>query len=294
MRTAGYYLITRIYTRGTQEESSGYGVPAAPLALQSGIVGKHPAVGLDLTTAVSHDTVAAPTMGAVRRVAQFRRQQVCKPGRLVTALLADEHEHGLVDLILVDPTGHHRHEPLAQVLVEAHLHVGAAAHRDRGREGEDMAQAVPRGQAIQVEPEGVVTGYEARLQHLLEVSPARLLDGIEGVLQRVLEPVVHRLPVGVDELRQFTVRDEGVTGWQAVFLAVLHRVVAQVDVVGQHLLDLRLRGIGLPPVRLVLLRLPVSIFRFFHSIIHPRIPCIPSGLQSCRPFCRPRPCGNTR
>ena len=193
-------------------------------------------------------------------VAQFRGKQMREPGGLVDALLADEHQHRLVHLPLVEPAGHHRHEPPLQVLVEEHLLLHPALDGHRHRHGEDMVLSVPRRQAVQVVQERLESRHIPGVEHRLQVALPRGLDDIEGRQQGVFETVAHRLPVVAGELCEFAVLTEGIPRRQTGLHTVFHPIVSQVDVVAEERLDLLRRGILLLPRHLVLLFFPFTFF----------------------------------
>ena len=184
-------------------------------------------------------------------VAQFRGKQMREPGGLVNALVADEHQHRLVHLVIIDPTRHHRHEPLLQVLVEEHLLLRAALDHHRHRQSEDMILTVPGRQAVQVVEEGMERLDVAGVDDLFKTALPCGLDILESRQQGIAQAVAHRLEVVADERRQLAVLAEGVLCRQSGLHPVLHRVPPQVDVVTQERLDLLRRGVLLLPRHLV-------------------------------------------
>ena len=86
--------------------------------------------------------------------AQFLGQEVVEPSALVLALLTDEDEDAVVDLIGHEESSNEAYEPLAQHLAPL---VGIARHGDRRGETADVVgHPVPRGQRADVLLEGVV------------------------------------------------------------------------------------------------------------------------------------------
>ena len=129
-----------------------------------------------------------------------------------------------------------------------------------------MVLAVPRWQVVQVEEERVVAGHIARVDDGVEIAAARGLDSLKGRQQRVPQAIAHRLPVVADELCQFAVAAEGILRRQTGLHTVLHRIVAQIDMVAQERLDLPWRRILLPP-RFLVATVPIDFLGPFGPFV---------------------------
>ena len=198
---------------------------------------------------------------------QGRGQQRVEPGGLVAALTPDEHQDHLVYHLVVDPSRHHAHQPLAQPEVEQQLLLGAATYRDRHRQVEDrVALAVPRRQAVQVAEKRVVERREIGIDHAPDVLLACLLHAADHAPESINEPVVGDMPLGgrapLVERRR-TRRIDHLQGLELILLRhpelrlACHHVIPQQQVVLQELPNVLRRGVSLLPALLVLLSLAV-------------------------------------
>ena len=61
---------------------------------------------------------------------QLRGEEVVEPGGFEGALFAYQHEDDVVDCVVGEPTGYHRHEPLLQVMLPTELLRGTTFHSD--------------------------------------------------------------------------------------------------------------------------------------------------------------------
>ena len=81
----------------------------------------------------SEEVVLAHAVGiglGVEVLLQLWGKEVVEPGGFEGTLFADQHEDDVVDGIVGEPTGYHRHEPLLQVVMPSVLFDGTAFHRD--------------------------------------------------------------------------------------------------------------------------------------------------------------------
>ena len=186
--------------------------------------------------------VASHTVGVrlrVEIVRQLGRQQVVEPRGLVRALFAYQHQDHVVHHLLIDPRRHHAHQPLLQVLGKEHLLIDAALDAHRHRHAQDIVQAVPLRQVLQVVEEGVIVGHEVRLDQTVDVVGAHLLLLRHHAPYHVHRTVVDGLPVGGVML---------VARWQPVLRTTPHHVIAQQHPVLNEVLDVLYRGRVFPPV----------------------------------------------
>ena len=177
----------------------------------------------------------------VEVAAQLRRQQVAEPRRFVDALTAQQHQDGLVHLLVVYPPGHHAHQPFLQVPVEQFLLLLTTLDRHRQRQHPDgICLSVPLGQRPQIMVERIVGASILRVDDAVHGAVVHVEGLAHIVPQRILSYIVNRPPVGRVEI--------------AILHPAGHHITPQMDVVSQEPLDILVRRLGLAVVALRLVR----------------------------------------
>ena len=133
---------------------------------------------------------------------QLWREEVVEPGGFEGALFAYQHEDDVVDGIVGEPTGYHRHEPLLQVMMPSFLFDGSAFHRDGIGQFVNWGSFFFKGdlrffafKLLEIILEGIERGDVIGLDDAVEVLLVDTGDGGHFCPKGVHLSVVNREPV---------------------------------------------------------------------------------------------------